>query len=97
MSKKGGDNPFFGMLGLLLVPAIVFSVMISNDPSNRKIETSVKETQVVVEAEAESDDFLFAESTSSSDSEILFESIKEVESKILNRIQLIRISAKWNQ
>ncbi|CZQ81790.1 dna/rna non-specific endonuclease [Trichococcus palustris] len=81
MSKKGGDNPFFGMLGLLLVPAIVFSVVISNNPLNRKIENSVKETQVAVESEAASADFLFAESTNSSDSEILFESIKEVESK----------------
>ena len=81
MSKKGGDNPFFGMLGLLLVPAIVFCVVISNDSLNNTIENTTKETQVIVETESESRELISAESISSTDSEILFESIKEIESK----------------
>ena len=81
MSKKGGDNPFFGMLGLLLVPAIVFCVVISNDSLNNTVENTTKETQVVVETESESHELISVESVSSTDSEILFESIKEIESK----------------
>lgn len=81
MSKKGGDNPFFGMLGLLLVPAIVFCVVISNDSLNNTVENTTKETQVIVETESESRELISTESISSTDSEILFESIKEIESK----------------
>ena len=44
MSKKGGDNPFFDLLGMLLIPAIVFSIVISIDSSNTKMEKQVKET-----------------------------------------------------
>ncbi|CZQ85284.1 DNA/RNA non-specific endonuclease [Trichococcus collinsii] len=81
MSKKGGDNPFFGMLGLLLVPAIVFCVVISNDSLNNTVENTTKETQVIVETESKSRELISTESISSTDSEILFESIKEIESK----------------
>ncbi|WP_106448765.1 DNA/RNA non-specific endonuclease [Trichococcus alkaliphilus] len=81
MSKKGGENPFFGMLGLLLVPAIVFCVVISNDSLNNTVVKTAKETQVVVETESESHELISAESVSSIDSEILFESIEELESK----------------
>ena len=81
MSKKGGDNPFFGMLGLLLVPAIVFCVVISNDSLNNTVENTTKETQVIVETESESRELVSAETVSSTDSEILFESIEELESK----------------
>lgn len=81
MSKKGGDNSFFGMLGLLLVPAIVFCVVISNDSLNNTVENTTKETQVIVETESKSRELISTESISSTDSEILFESIKEIESK----------------
>ena len=81
MSKKGGDNPFFGMLGLLLVPAIVFCVVISNDSLNNTVENTTKETQVIVETESKSRELISTESISSTDSEILFESIKELESE----------------
>lgn len=80
MSKKGGDNPFFGMLGLLLVPAIVFCVVIGNDSLNNKVENTTKEIQVIVEIESESRELISTESISLTDSEILFESIKEIES-----------------
>lgn len=80
MSKKDGDNPFLGMLGLLLVPAIVFCVVISYDLPSRKVENTAIDTQVVVDTESETVDLLSEKSTSSTDSEILFESIQEIES-----------------
>jgi DNA-entry nuclease len=80
MSKKDNNNPFFDLLGMLLIPAIVFSIVINIDPSNAKTEKQVSQTYEVSSLEVEEEELILFESTSILDSEIEFESIEEMDS-----------------
>ncbi len=44
MSRNDGNNPFFDLLGMLLIPAIVFSIVMSVDSPNAKMEKQVNQT-----------------------------------------------------
>jgi DNA-entry nuclease len=80
MSKKD-NNPFFDLLGMLLIPAIVFSIVISINSSNTKIEKQVSETYEISSIDVKTVELILAESTSTLESKIEFESIKELDSE----------------
>jgi DNA-entry nuclease len=80
MSKKD-NNPFFDLLGMLLIPAFVFSIVISINSSNTKIEKQVSETYEISNIDVETEELILVESTSTLESKIEFESIKELDSE----------------
>lgn len=80
MSKKD-NNPFFDLLGMLLIPAFVFSIVISINSSNTKIEKQVGETYEISNIDVETEEVVLVESTSTLESKIEFESIKELDSE----------------
>lgn len=81
MSRNDGNNPFFDLLGMLLIPAIVFSIVMNVDSPNAKMEKQVNQTYEISSIADETKEIILAESTSTLESKIEFESIKELDSE----------------
>lgn len=82
MSIKDNNNPFFDLLGMLLIPAIVFSIVISIDPSNAEADKQLSQTYEFSSINVETKELILAEFTSTLGSEIEFEAIEEIDSKV---------------
>ncbi|MFZ2538925.1 MAG: hypothetical protein WAX04_08480, partial [Oscillospiraceae bacterium] len=81
MSRNDGNNPFFDLLGMLLIPAIVFSIVMSVDSPNAKMEKQVNQTYEISSIADETEKIILEESTIKLDSDIEVESIEDLGSE----------------
>lgn len=85
MSKNSNDNPFFDLLGMLLIPAVVFSIVVTIDSSNTKKENQVIHTQIVSSIEVKTESLILEESSNAFDSEIVIKSKEDIESESFSK------------
>lgn len=81
MSRNDGNNPFFELLGMLLIPAIVFSIVMSVDSPNAKMEKQVNQTYEISSIADETKEIILEGSTIKLDSDIEVESIEDLGSE----------------
>lgn len=81
MSRNDGNNPFFDLLGMLLIPAIVFSIVMSVDSPNAKMEKQVNQTYEISSIADETKEIILEGSTIKLDSDIEVESIEDLGSE----------------
>lgn len=81
MSRNDGNNPFFDLLGMLLIPAIVFSIVMSVDSPNAKMEKHVNQTYEISSIADETKEIILEGSTIKLDSDIEVESIEDLGSE----------------
>jgi len=81
MSRNDGNNPFFDLLGMLLIPAIVFSIVMSVDSPNAKMEKQVNQTYEISSIADETKEIILEEFTIKLDSDIEVESIEDLGSE----------------
>lgn len=81
MSRNDGNNPFFDLLGMLLIPAIVFSIVMSVDSPNAKMEKQVNQTYEISSIADETEEIILEEATIKLYSDVEVESIEDLGSE----------------